>query len=212
MDNIKESFHAKIEPLIDKIGELTRVQRYLIYCGSIFVLIAVYAYTLYLPKQEKISELSDQHEKLAQQLQTTKRKAFLLPGLKKKMEEATVQFQIVKKTLPEKEDIPSLLTSISQAGRDVGLDFLLFKPNAEVYKGFYAEIPVSLKITGNYHNLAIFFDKVALLSRIVNIRDIKLSSGKGSELNISCNAVTYRFVEAKEATKKETKKKRGKRR
>jgi type IV pilus assembly protein PilO len=211
MDNIKESFHAKIEPLIDKIGELTKIQRYLIYCGSLFVLIAVYAYTLYIPKQEKISELGDQYEKLTQQLQATRKKALLLPGLKKKMEEATVQFQIVKKTLPEKEDIPSLLTSISQAGRDSGLDFLLFKPNAEIYKGFYAEIPVSIKVTGNYHNLAMFFDKVASFSRIVNIRDIKLSSGKKSDLNISCNAVTYRFVEAKE-TKKETKKKRGKRR
>ena len=211
MDNIKESFHAKIEPLIDKIGELTRIQRYLIYCGSLFVLIAVFVYTLYLPNQKKISELSDQHDKLTQQLQSTRKKALLLPGLKKKMEEATVQFQIVKKTLPEKEDIPSLLTSISQAGRDSGLDFLLFKPNAEIYKGFYAEIPVSIKVTGNYHNLAMFFDKVASFSRIVNIRDIKLSSGKTSALNISCNAVTYRFVEAKE-TKKETKKKRGKRR
>ncbi len=211
MDNIKESFHAKIEPLIDKIGELTRIQRYLIYCGSLFVLIAVFVYTLYLPNQKKISELSDQHDKLTQQLQSTRKKALLLPGLKKKMEEATVQFQIVKKTLPEKEDIPSLLTSISQAGRDSGLDFLLFKPNAEIYKGFYAEIPVSIKVVGNYHNLAMFFDKVAIFPRIVNIRDIKLSSGKKSELNISCNAVTYRFVEAKE-TKKETKKKRGKRR
>lgn len=211
MDNIKESFHAKIEPLIDKIGELTRIQRYLIYCGSLFVLIAVFVYTLYLPNQKKISELSDKHDKLTQQLQSTRKKALLLPGLKKKMEEATVQFQIVKKTLPEKEDIPSLLTSISQAGRDSGLDFLLFKPNAEIYKGFYAEIPVSIKVVGNYHNLAMFFDKVASFPRIVNIRDIKLSSGKKSELNISCNAVTYRFVEAKE-TKKETKKKRGKRR
>ncbi|MFH2067697.1 MAG: type 4a pilus biogenesis protein PilO [Pseudomonadota bacterium] len=207
MDNIKESFHAKIEPLIDKIGELTKVQRYLIYCGSIFVLVAVYAYTLYLPKQEKINELSDQYEKLTQQLQATRKKALLLPGLKKKMEEAKVQFQIVKKTLPEKEDIPSLLTSISQAGRDAGLDFLLFKPNAEVRKGFYAEIPVSINVTGNYHNLAMFFDKVGALSRIVNIRDIKISSGKGSELNISCKAVTYRFVDETETTKtKKTKK------
>ncbi|RJP82004.1 MAG: protein PilO [Desulfobacteraceae bacterium] len=207
MDNIKESFHAKIEPLIDKIGELTKVQRYLIYCGSIFVLVAVYAYTLYLPKQEKINELSDQYEKLTQQLQATRKKALLLPGLKKKMEEAKVQFQIVKKTLPEKEDIPSLLTSISQAGRDAGLDFLLFKPNAEVRKGFYAEIPVSINVIGNYHNLAMFFDKVGALSRIVNIRDIKISSGKGSELNISCKAVTYRFVDETETTKtKKTKK------
>jgi type IV pilus assembly protein PilO len=210
MDNLKESFHAKIEPLIDKIGELTKIQRYLIYCGAIFILIAGYAYLLYLPKQENINQLSEQAEKLTAKLQATKKKARLLPGLKKKMEEAKVQFQIVKKTLPEKKDIPSLLTSISQAGRDAGLEFLLFRPNKEVRKGFYAEIPVSINVTGNYHNLAIFFDRVAALSRIVNIRNIKISGGKGSKLKTSCKAVTYRFVEAKK--KKKKKKKRRKRR
>lgn len=211
MDNLKDSFHTKIEPLIAKIGELTKVQRYLIYCGTIFVLVAVYAYTLYWPKQEKISALNDQYNKLTQELQATQKKARLLPGLKKKMEEAKVQFQIVKKTLPEKEDIPSLLTSISQAGRDSGLDFLLFKPNKEVHKGFYAEIPVSINVTGNYHHLAMFFDKVAALSRIVNIQDIKIASGKGADLNISCKAVTYRFVDESKIPKKKTKKRKRRR-
>jgi type IV pilus assembly protein PilO len=152
--------------------------------------------------------LNDQYKKSTQELQTTRKKALLLPGLKKKMDEAKVQFQIVKKTLPEKEDIPSLLTSISQAGRDSGLDFLLFKPNREVQKGFYAEIPVSINVTGNYHNLAMFYDKVAALSRIVNIRDIKIASGKGANLKISCKAVTYRFVDESKAKKKKKKKRR----
>jgi len=202
MENIKESFQTKIEPLITKIGELTKIQRYLIYCGSILVLVLIYAYVLYLPKQNKITELNKQYDKLAIELDKTKEKAGQFEKLKKKMEEAKVQFQIVKKTLPEKGDIPSLLTSISQAGRDVGLDFLLFQPNKEILKGFYAEIPVSIQVTGNYHNLALFFDRVAALSRIVNIGNIKMSSGKGtSMLNLSCTAVTYRFVEGGQAEK-----------
>jgi type IV pilus assembly protein PilO len=202
MENIKESFQTKIEPLITKIGELTKIQRYLIYCGSILVLVLIYAYVLYLPKQNKITELNKQYDKLAIELGKTKEKAGQFEKLKKKMEEAKVQFQIVKKTLPEKGDIPSLLTSISQAGRDVGLDFLLFQPNKEILKGFYAEIPVSIQVTGNYHNLALFFDRVAALSRIVNIGNIKMSSGKGtSMLNLSCTAVTYRFVEGGQAEK-----------
>jgi len=216
MENIKESFWTKIEPLITKIGELTKIQRYLIYCGSIIVLVLIYAYVLYLPKQNKISELNKQYDKLVIELDKTKKKAGQFEKLKKKMEEAKVQFQIVKKTLPEKGDIPSLLTSISQAGRDVGLEFVLFQPNKEVRKGFYAEIPVSIKVTGNYHNLALFFDRVAALSRIVNITNIKMSGGKGSsKLNLSCKAVTYRFVEGGKAKKKgkgKKKKKRKKRR
>jgi len=205
MENIKESFQTMVEPLINKIGELTKIQRYLIYCGSILLLVLIYAYVLYLPKQNKISELNKQYEKLAIELDKTKKKASQFEKLKKKMEEAKVQFQIVKKTLPEKGDIPSLLTSISQAGRDVGLEFLLFQPNKEIRKGFYAEIPVSIQVTGNYHNLALFFDRVAALSRIVNIENIRMSSGKGSSaLNLSCNAVTYRFIEGGTAEKKGT--------
>ncbi|MBW1897846.1 MAG: type 4a pilus biogenesis protein PilO [Deltaproteobacteria bacterium] len=216
MENIKEPFQAKIEPLITKIGELTKIQRYLIYCGSILALVLIYAYVLYLPKQNKITELNKQYDKLAIELDKTKKKASQFEKLKKKMEEAKVQFQIVKKTLPEKGDIPSLLTSISQAGRDVGLEFLLFRPNKEVRKGFYAEIPVTIQVTGNYHNIALFFDRVAALSRIVNIENIKMSGGKGSsKLNLSCKAVTYRFIEggkAKKKGKKKRKKKRKKRR
>ncbi|MFO7558324.1 MAG: type 4a pilus biogenesis protein PilO [Desulfobacterales bacterium] len=215
MENIKESFQTMLEPLINKVGELTKIQRYLIYCGSILILVLIYAYVLYLPKQNKISELSKQYDKLAIELDKTKKKAGQYEKLKKKLEEAQVQFQIVKKTLPEKGDIPSLLTSISQAGRDVGLEFLLFQPNKEVPKGFYAEIPVSIQVTGNYHNLALFFDRVAALSRIVNIDNIKMSSGKGSSaLNLSCRAVTYRFIEGGKAEKKDKgkQKKRKKRR
>jgi type IV pilus assembly protein PilO len=103
------------------------------------------------------------------------------------------------------------LSSISQSGRDAGLDFLLFQPQAEKNKDFYAEIPVSIKITGNYHNVALFFDKVARLSRIVNIDDIKMTSTKGNaNLITSCKAVTYRFVEKKvePASSKKKKKKR----
>jgi type IV pilus assembly protein PilO len=211
MENIKESFQTKIEPLITKIGELTKIQRYLIYCGSILVLVLIYAYVLYLPKQNKITELNKQYDKFAAELDKTKKKAAQYEKLKKRMEEAKVQFQIVKKTLPEKGDIPSLLTSISQAGRDVGLDFLLFQPNKEISRGFYAEIPVSIQVTGNYHNLALFFDRVAALSRIVNIENIKMSTGKGtSELNLSCKAITYRFIEGGKAEVKGKGKGKGK--
>ena len=77
------------------------------------------------------------------------------------MEEAEVQFKTAMKALPEKEEIPSLLTSISRSGQDVGLEFLLFEPKNEVRKEFYAEIPVAMHVIGGYHDLAIFFDKVA---------------------------------------------------
>jgi type IV pilus assembly protein PilO len=117
--------------------------------------------------------------------------------------------------LPEKEEIPSLLTSISGSGQPVGMDFLLFEPRPERRKEFYAEIPVALSIKADYHNLAKFFDQVARLSRIINIRDIQIGHTKSKnskELNTRCTAVTYKFIETppKKKSKKNSKKKKRK--
>ena len=101
------------------------------------------------------------------------------------------------------------------SGQDVGLEFLEFTPKSEVRKEFYAEIPVSIKVNGGFHDLAIFFDKVARLSRIVNIKNIDMGPGKDSqELNTSCTAVTYKFVEPapKKPSKKKKKKKKKRKR
>jgi type IV pilus assembly protein PilO len=194
MNKINISAEA-LEPIFNKIGELTKVQRYLIYCGTISAIVIAFVYFFYMPKQTEISNLNKEKKKVAGELAKAKIDANQLKTYEKKMEEAKVQFEIVKNTLPEKKDIPSLLTGISQAGRDSGLEFTLFKPNNEVKKQFYAEIPVSIQLTGQYHNIAVFFDKVAKLPRIVNIRDIKLTSKKGSNLSATCQAVTYRFLE-----------------
>jgi len=131
------------------------------------------------------------------------------------MKEAEAQFNMAMKKLPEKEEIPSLLTAISDSGQSVGLDFLLFEPKAEKKKDFYAEIPVAMSLRGDYHNLAIFFDEVARLNRIVNIQNIQMSRGKGkgtrpNELIAKCTAVTYKFID--EPPKKASKKKKKKRR
>ncbi|MEJ2098393.1 MAG: type 4a pilus biogenesis protein PilO [Desulfobacterales bacterium] len=135
-----------------------------------------------------------------------KKNAENLEKFQKMMKEAEFQFKTAMKALPEKEEIPSLLTSISRSGQDVGLEFLLFEPKTEVRKEFYAEIPVAMKIKGGYHELAMFFDKVARLSRIVNIKNISIGRTKNSqELSASCTAVTYKFVEpapAKSTAKK----------
>ena len=125
-----------------------------------------------------------------------KQNAADLEKFQKKMMEAELEFKTAMKALPEREEIPSLLTSISRSGQDVGLEFLLFEPKSEVRKEFYAEIPVAMNVKGGYHDLALFFDKVARLSRIVNIRNISMSrAGETLNLNTSCTAVTYKFVE-----------------
>ena len=187
-----------VEPFFEKVERLSRVQRILI-SGVLFALIVgIFVYLLYWPKFENIKELNTQLEKLEKKLKTAKRNAADLKKFQAKMKEAEVQFRMAMQKLPEKEEIPSLLTSISDSGQQAGLEFLLFEPKPEKIKEFYAEIPVAMSIKGDYHNLAIFFDQVARLSRIVNIQNIQMANAKdksSKDLSTSCMAVTYKFIE-----------------
>jgi type IV pilus assembly protein PilO len=97
------------------------------------------------------------------------------------------------------------LTSISQSGQDTGVEFALFEPKAEVAKEFYAEIPVEMEISGGFHSMVMFFDKVTSLNRIVNIRNISMTIApptkdeEKAKLKTKCQAVTYKFIEPGEA-------------
>lgn len=192
-----------LEPFFDKIEKLPKLYRLLISCGIFLIFIAVAVFLFYMPKYEKIDTLSKELTKLEKELQTAKRNARDLKKFQQQMQDAEEQFKIVMKSLPEKEEIPSLLTSISDSGKDSGLEFLLFQPKGEVKKDFYAEIPVVMKVYGKFHNTAIFFDRVARLSRVVNIRDISIKPAKGNaSLTTSCTAVTYKFIESQPPAKK----------
>lgn len=201
---------ASIEPFFEKISQLSQLQRVLISCGIFLIFIGAFVYLLYYPKFKEIKKLNDSLEKLQKELKIAKKNAKDLKKFKSRIKEAEDKFKIVMKSLPEKEEIPSLLSSVSLSGRDSGLEFLLFQPKGEIARDFYAEIPVAMKVNGKYHNVALFFDKVARLPRVVNIKNIVIRPGKGGEtLSTQCTAVTYKFID-KPAKKKKSKKKQRK--
>jgi type IV pilus assembly protein PilO len=203
------------EPFLEKLEKLSKVQRILISTAIFGLLVGGFIYLLYWPKYEQISRLDTQLDKLEAKLKTAMKNAADLEKFQAKMKEAESQFQMAMKKLPEKEEIPSLLASISSSGQQVGLEFLLFEPKPEKKKEFYAEIPVVMSIVGDYHNTALFFDQVARLPRIVTIENIQMNPTKGKDsgrdLSTKCMAVTYKFIEPSEQTntseKKNTKKK-----
>jgi type IV pilus assembly protein PilO len=177
--------------------------------GLFLLLVGPFVYFSFLPKINNINVLKKEQSTLETRLATAKEKANQLKYYQGKLKDAEMEFKIVTKKLPEKQEIPALLSSISQSGRDAGLEFLLFQPEPEQIKDFYAEIPVSIRVTGSYNNVALFFDKVARLSRIVNIDDIKMASIQGNtDLITSCKAITYRFVETKPEQASSSKKKK----
>ena len=206
---------STVEAFADKIAALTKVQRIAICIGTFVLLGGLFFYLFYLPKSGEIDELEQKYDELQVRLTKATAAAKNLKMYQQKYKEAQGKFRLVLRLLPDKKEIPSLLENISKSGRYSGLEFMLFKPSQEVSKGFYAEIPVSIAVTGGYHNLAMFFDKVSRLSRIVNMSDIKIRHGKGGKeaegrLNATCVATTYRFVEPSKAAAAKKKKKKKK--
>jgi len=193
-----------LDPLFEKVGKLTRLHRIIICVAAFVLLVGGFFYFSYLPKIQKIDQLKTQKASLEKQLETTRKKAAQLAEYREKMKKAEEDFMIAKAVLPETREIPSLLESVSQAGQDAGLEELLFQPQSENKKDFYAEIPVSIKVSGSYHNVAAFFDNVSRLYRIVNIQNIEMKSGKSDTiLDTSCTAVTYKFIETEETKQEE---------
>ena len=212
----RQSFKLSLEaldPFLDKVSSLSKVQRILICILVLAVMIGPSVYFLYIPKHQEIEKLTGEYNTLTAELNELKKIASQLSKYQAEMKEVEALFAIAKQALPESEEIPSLLTNISLAGQDSGLEFLLFKPEKEVPIGFYAEIPVSIKVLGKYHDLVAFYEKVARLSRIVNVKDIRINTVKKKEdtettLDVSCTAVTYKFVEQPPAQAASGKKKK----
>jgi type IV pilus assembly protein PilO len=189
-------FGKIVDPIIAGVARLTKTHKIMICAGLVIVLGGGFSYFSYYPKFQEIGKLTKEQIKLDKELAQSKEKASQISVFREKMRVAEAQFLSALQVLPEKKEIPSLLTNISRSGQNSGLDFLLFQPQPEVAKEFYEEIPVSIEVDGGYHNVAMFFDKVSRLSRMVNIENIKMVNQKDSlKLRTSCTAVTYRFVD-----------------
>jgi type IV pilus assembly protein PilO len=208
----KKGLAKSIEPFLEKVENLSRVQRILISSFFFILILAVFFYFFYWPKFKQMGSLTTQIADLEKKLAKAKRNAADLKKYQDQMKAAQTEFNLAMKKLPEKEEIPSLLTSISDAGQAVGLDFLLFQPKNEKKKEFYAELPVAMSLRGDYHNLAIFFDQVARLNRIVNVENITIARAKDGELTAKCTAVTYKFIDEPPTKKSASSKKKRRRR
>ncbi len=182
----------------EKIEAISRLQRILICAGVFLILGGAFYFFVYMPQSQKLSELRDEYESLQTKLFTARETAKHLDEFTRKYEEAQIDFKVALQLLPDKKEIPSLLEGVSKSGTESGLDFLLFQPGAEIPRDFYSEIPVNIQVSGGYHNLAMFFSRVAHLSRIVNILNLSIQAPAGLPgiLNASCVATTYRFLEA----------------
>jgi type IV pilus assembly protein PilO len=197
---------------LETIVKLPTSRKVVILVLLIAVVAGLFFYLIYWPNLEVLKKKKAEVEVLERQVRELRTVAANMKRFQAEAAKLREELQVAITQLPTSKEIPSLLSNISQLGKDSGLEFLLFKPVGEINKDFYAEIPVEIKVKGAYNNVAIFFDKVGKLPRIVNISEVSMDSAKEVlgrwEINTSCTATTFKFVD-KEASELAKDKKSG---
>ena len=191
----------ELDALFDKISKLKMVHRVLIFVGTIVLLVGLFAYLIYIPMTGEIATIEPALKRLRRQISDAKKNEKNLKNLEGDLARAQEGLKFALRLLPSSREIPNLLKSITRLGNESHLEFLLFSPEKEVSKEFYVEIPVSIEVRGGYHDVAIFFDKVGKLDRIVNVVNVNMIPLKAQSTNLktTCKAVTYRFQEKEKA-------------
>jgi len=131
-----------------------------------------------------------------------------LPKLNAEKALRDTQYQEALRLLPNKKEIPNVLRKVTELANDSKLEFRIFVPKRERRRKLYFEIPIPIEVRGRYHNVAVFFDKIGQMQRIMNIKDVSMRPVKprSTTLITKCTAVTYR-LRGKASAKKTPKKK-----
>ena len=150
---------------------------------------------------EALDKAQDEEIKLREAYASKKAKAVNLDLYVQQLKEIEQSFGALLKQLPNKSEMDALLTDINQAGLGRGLQFELFRPaTQERMADFYAELPISVRITGNYHDMGAFASDVAQLPRIVTLNDVGIVNDKGT-LTMEATAKTFRYLDEEEVAK-----------
>jgi type IV pilus assembly protein PilO len=190
-----------MNPKLEKLLKLPLYKRVAILAVLVILMVGASVWFLILPEYEKIGEMEQKLSQLEADLIQKQRIANNLPKFKAEFAKLEEQLKAALTQLPNKKEIPSLLTNLATIARDNGLDVLSFSPKGEVAKGFYAEVPGSVDLLGTYHQIAEFAQAVSKLSRIVNVSDLELSGPRIENnvaiLKIRCKVTTFRFLDNK---------------
>jgi type IV pilus assembly protein PilO len=187
--NIREAGNWPLLPKIMILGVL------------LFLILLAGAFFDWRDQFEALDKAQDEEIKLREAYASKKAKAVNLDLYVQQLKEIEQSFGALLKQLPNKSEMDALLTDINQAGLGRGLQFELFRPaTQERMADFYAELPISVRITGNYHDMGAFASDVAQLPRIVTLNDVGIVNDKGT-LTMEATAKTFRYLDEEEVAK-----------
>jgi type IV pilus assembly protein PilO len=171
----------------------------------VLLLIGLLVGAYFLDWADQIEQLEAgraQEAKLKEEYKNKKQQSVNLDLYRQQLREIDSSFGALLKQLPNRSQMDALLVDINQAGLGRGLQFELFKPAAqESARDFYAELPIQLKVIGNYHDIGSFASDIGGLSRIVTLNDISLAGNKDGSLTMDATAKTFRYLDEEEVAK-----------
>jgi type IV pilus assembly protein PilO len=158
-------------------------------------------YLLWSDHLDTLTQSQEEESKLKQDYVTKKTQSVNREIYRQQLSEANRAFEVLVKQLPNKSEVESLLVEVNQSGMGRGLQFELFKPGPEINKEFYAELPINVRLTGNYHDFGAFAGDISKLSRIVTLNNISIvpnQQTKDGTLIMEAIVKTFRFLDEAE--------------
>lgn len=153
-------------------------------------------------KKPELDAARAEEQTLLTTLKDKSKKAANLDAYKAQLAEMEQSFGAMLRKLPNKTEVPNLLTDISQQGSGAGLDQKLFQPGAQIVRDFYAELPIRMRLTGSFHSIGAFVSGIAALPRIVTLHEVQIAPGGKDagtdELQLDVTAKTYRYLDEEE--------------
>ncbi len=181
--------HAGLWPVLPKS---------LLLLGLFLALLAAVYFAYTQGQIEELERLQGTEVSLKNEFKDKIKKAVNLEALKAQKAEVSQYVQALEKQLPSRSEMDALLTDINQAGVGRGLQFDLFKPGTTEVKDYYAELPISIKVNGQYHDIGSFTSDIANLPRIVTLNNLLVKIQDKGALSMEATAKTYRYLDAEE--------------
>ena len=191
--------------LLDSLLERSKTQKIAI-LAVVFLLVGGLYYTfLFGPRMDEITKLHESVEVAGNEKAKKQMQAANLPRLQRELSDLDAKLKQAVAQLPNKKEMADLLSNISSRAQQAGLEVLLFRPRAENYQEFYAEVPVDITVKGSFQNVVSFFDEVGQLHRLINIQNIGFKNptiaGDQVILETSSVATAFRFLDDAERKK-----------
>jgi type IV pilus assembly protein PilO len=174
--------------------------RYSLFVAAVVAIVVALWFAWLTGSEEILQQEQDKEIKLRADYKSKLAKAVNLDVLKKQREQVQQYVTQLEKQLPSKSEMDALLSDINQAGLGRSLQFELFRPGQVSVKEYYAELPISIKVSGRYHDIGAFASDIANLSRIVTLNNLAINPKPDGTLSLETTAKTFRYLDSDEVS------------